>query len=149
MYLVSACLAGINCRYNGKSSEQKEIIELVKEGKAVPVCPELLAGLQTPRPCSEIINPFSESRKKKVVSKAGQDLSSQFRSGAQKTLAIAKIIEVDQAILKSRSPSCGYNLIYDGTFSGNLVQANGITADLLEANGIKIYNEHNFGQSLA
>lgn len=140
MYLVSACLAGINCRYNGSDSANKAIQELVREGKAIAVCPEIIAGLPIPRACSEII--IAEDGNRKIVSKGGQDFTKEFIEGAEKTLEIAKTIGVEKAILQSRSPSCGYGLIYDGTFCGELKAGNGLTAELLVENGIEVYTEN-------
>lgn len=139
MYLVSACLAGVNCRYNGTNSVDPFIEKLVMEGKALAVCPEQLAGLPTPRACCEII--IDPNGIRKIVTKDGQDLTKEFFEGAEKTLAIAKIINAKKAILQSRSPSCGYSLIYDGTFSGNLKEGIGFTAELLVQNGIEVYTE--------
>lgn len=140
MYLVSACLAGVNCRYNGTNSENKTICKLVKQGKAIALCPEQLASLTTPRECCEII--IDAKGNKRILSKSGKDLTKAFIVGAEKTLAIANIIGVKKAILQSRSPSCGYGCIYDGTFSGNLKDGNGFTAELLGENGIKVYTEN-------
>lgn len=141
MYLVSSCLAGINCRYNGGNSEHKTIVELVNQGKAIPVCPEQLAGLSTPRSSCEIV--VYENGDIKVISEDGQDFTKQFIEGAKKTLAIAKAIGIKKAILKSKSPSCGCGLIYDGTFSGNLIKGNGLAAELLIKNNIEVYTENN------
>ncbi|HPQ43980.1 MAG TPA: DUF523 domain-containing protein [Syntrophales bacterium] len=136
MIIVSACLAGIPCRYDGKRNTRKKIQELVREGKAIPVCPEQLGGLPTPRPASEI-------QSGKVVNTEGRDVSHEFRRGAEIVLAIAQEYGCEEAILKSRSPSCGKGTIYDGTFSGKTVSGNGITADLLIRNGIKVRTEEN------
>ena len=144
MYLVSSCLAGVNCRYNGSNSENKFILQLVKEGKAIALCPEQLAGLPTPRPSCEII--IDESGNKKVVSKDGQDFTKEFTEGAEKTLAIAKITGIKKAILQSKSPSCGYGFIYDGNFSGNLIKGNGLTTEILINNGIKVYTENDLNR---
>ncbi|MZQ74993.1 MAG: DUF523 domain-containing protein [Peptoclostridium sp.] len=139
MYIISSCLAGISCRYDGKSSENQYVIELVKQGNAMPVCPELLGGLPVPRTCCEIIR--NESGEQRVVSSEGQDFTREFAAGAEKTLEIARIIGATKAILKSKSPSCGCGLIYDGTFSGRLIEGNGLTAELLMKNGIEVINE--------
>lgn len=140
MYLVSSCLAGIPCRYDGKSSENQYVIELVRQGKAMPVCPELLGGLAVPRACCEIIR--NESGEQRVISSEGQDFTREFATGAEKTLEIARIIGAMKAILKSKSPSCGCGLVYDGTFSGRLTEGNGLTAELLMKNGIEVINEN-------
>jgi uncharacterized protein YbbK (DUF523 family) len=142
MFIVSACLAGINCKYSGTNNEDKNIVELVKQGKAIPICPEQLGGLPTPRACCEIV--MQAGGAKKVLSKDRTDYTKEFTDGAEKTLAIAKIAGAENAILQPRSPSCGCGLIYDGTFSGNLVQGNGFTAQLLMQNGIKVYTVDDF-----
>ena len=136
MYLVSACLAGFNCRYDGRSNENKTVIDLVKQGKAVPVCPEQLAGLQTPRVSCEI-----QIENKRVISKDGRDLTEEFVNGAERILAIAQALNIKKAILKAKSPSCGCGKIYDGSFSGKLVEGNGLTAELLIKNGIEVCTE--------
>ena len=115
MYIVSACLAGIKCRYDGKDNENNDIIKLVKEGKAIPVCPEVLGGLPIPRVPCEIIE--DKSGKLKVINKEGKDCTLEFLQGAQKALAIAEVVGADTAILKSKSPSCGCGKIYDGKTS--------------------------------
>jgi uncharacterized protein YbbK (DUF523 family) len=140
MYLVSSCLAGVNCRYDGKNSKNSVVVELVKSGKAIAVCPEQLAGLPTPRTSCEII--IDENGNKKVISKDEQDFTEKFTEGAEKTLKIAKVIGIRKAILKSKSPSCGYGFIYDGTFSGKLIKGNGLAAELLIKNGVEVYTEN-------
>ncbi|MDP4143402.1 MAG: DUF523 domain-containing protein [Bacillota bacterium] len=139
MYIVSACLAGINCRYDAKNSENQFIVDLIKQGKAIPVCPEQLGGLDTPRISCEIVT--DEKGNKKVISKQGKDCTKEFTEGAEKTLQIAKIVGAKKAILKAKSPSCGCDLIYDGTFSGKLIEGNGLTAQLLLDNGIEVITE--------
>ncbi|MBR3280233.1 MAG: DUF523 domain-containing protein [Clostridia bacterium] len=138
MYLVSACLAGINCKYNGKNNYNEKVFNLVKEGKAIPVCPEQLGGLMTPRIPSEI---KIIDGKRRVINKEGQDVTEQFEKGAQEVLRICKEFNIDKVILQPRSPSCGVGKIYDGNFNGTLIDGNGITADLLIENGIKILKE--------
>lgn len=141
MYLVSSCLAGINCRYDGKNSENIDIVELVNQGQAIPVCPEVFGKLPIPRPCCEIVD---DHHMKKVMSRDGKDLTKEYYDGAEKALSIAKTLDIKKAILKSKSPSCGCGLIYDGTFSGNLIEGNGLTAELLMKNGIEVYTENDF-----
>lgn len=138
MYIVSACLAGINCRYDGKNNLDKRILKLVKKGKAILVCPEQLGGLTTPRDPSEII---VENGIMKVKSINNKDVTENFERGAMEVLKLAKEIGANKAILKSRSPSCGCGVIYDGTFSGKLIQGNGVTAKMLIENGIKVLTE--------
>lgn len=138
MYLISACLAGVNSKYNGENNLNEKVLELVKENKAILVCPEQLGGLSTPRLPSEIVN---NCNKTKVLASDGRDITREFLKGADETLKIARIMNIKKAILKSRSPSCGYGKIYDGSFSKKLIDGNGITADLLEKNDIEIINE--------
>lgn len=147
MYLVSACLTGINCRYDGKGSKNEFISDLVKQGKAIPVCPEQLGGLSTPRTPCEIS--ICKNCRKKVITKNGQDFTEQFTEGAQKVLAIAKAAGIKKAILKSKSPSCGCGLIYDGTFTRKLIKGNGLTAQMLIDNGIEVHTEKELGDRVS
>lgn len=136
MILVSACLAGQNCRYDGKATPTPWVTALVQQGQAHPVCPEQLGGLSTPRiPCE--IQPDG-----RVQSQEGQDFTEAFTLGAQRTLNIAQALGAQQAILKAKSPSCGCGQIYSGAFDNALVAGDGFTASLLKANGLKIYNEN-------
>lgn len=137
MIIVSACLAGEKCRYDGRSCLDEEIRELVLKHQAIAVCPESLGGLSVPRTASEIVNG-------KVVSFEGEDRTKQFIAGAQKALEIALKNNCRFAVFKSKSPSCGLHRIYDGTFSGTLVEGNGITAQLFLENGIQVMDEHMF-----
>lgn len=132
--LVSACLLGINCRYDGKGKLVDTLKILGKKHNLIPICPEIYGGMTTPREPSEKI-------KDKVISKSGKDVTDNFIRGAQETLKLAKFYDCQLAILKERSPSCGYGKIYDGTFTGNIVDGNGITAELLVKNGIKVIGE--------
>lgn len=141
MILVSACLVGVNCRYDGKNSCIETIKKLVDQGQALPVCPEVLGGLPTPRPKAEI-RPLIHQVK--VINEKGYDVTKAFNTGADKTLAIAKKYGATVAVLKSKSPSCGCHQIYDGTFSGSLIKGSGLTAELLKHNGIKVMNEKEF-----
>ncbi len=134
MVLVSACLVGVNCKYNGGNNYNEKIMELVKNGEAILVCPEQLGGLTTPRNPSEISNG-------KVLMNNGHDVTSNFNRGAKEVLELAKRLNIKKAILKSKSPSCGHGLIYDGTFSGKKIIGNGITAQLLIDNGIEVITE--------
>lgn len=130
-YLVSACLCGVNCKYNGKNNLNEKCLKLAKEGKAILICPEQLGGLTTPRKPSEI-------NKDKVINEIGEDVTLNFEKGAKEVLKIAKIYNINKAILKEGSPSCGVNKIYDGTFSGNKINGMGICASLLKENNIKV-----------
>ena len=134
MIIVSACLAGVNCRYDGKSSPCQKVISLVKQGRAIPVCPEQLGGLSTPRKPAELKN-------NKITSIDGDDLTKEFKRGAKEGLKIAKYVNCKKAILKSKSPSCGSEKIYDGTFTGNTVKGVGIFAKLLKKYNIKVISE--------
>ena len=133
-FVVSACLAGLHCRYDGRTNLKPEVAELVASGLAVPVCPEELGGLPTPR------DP-SERRGDSVVSNAGRDVTSEFASGAEAALYIAEEYGCSAAILKARSPSCGCGRIYDGTFSRTLIDGNGLFAELLLKKGFEVFTE--------
>jgi uncharacterized protein YbbK (DUF523 family) len=134
MKIVSACLAGINCNYKGQASPCPKVIELVKQGKAIPVCPEQLGGLTTPRTPAEIKNG-------KVITRDGRNVTEYFQKGAIEGLKIALIVKCDQAILKARSPSCGKGEIYDGTFTKTKVKGNGLFADKLIKSNIQVVTE--------
>lgn len=134
MTIISACLVGIPCRYNGENKTNINICNLINSVKTIVVCPEQLGGLPTPRPPAEISNG-------RVVNKEGIDFTESFKNGADIVLALAKKFGCDKAILKARSPSCGKGEIYDGTFSGKIINGNGITADLLIRNGILVITE--------
>jgi uncharacterized protein YbbK (DUF523 family) len=139
MLLVSACLAGYRCRYDGKANANEEIIELVRRGEAIPFCPEQMGGLPTPRSPSEIVGEGDFlCGKARVLSKDGRDCSEQFLLGAQKCLEICRLYGIEEAILKARSPSCGCGEIYDGSFSGRLKAGDGVTAALLKRSGIRV-----------
>jgi len=144
MILVSACLAGVKCRYDGKSNKTQSIVELVEQGRAIPVCPELLGGLETPRDCCEI----KSGNFREVISDRGENITSAYKVGAQKTLEIAKIIDADMAILQQRSPSCGCGKIYDGSFTRKLIDGDGFTSALLKRNGVVVCNDENFNEFL-
>ena len=132
--LVSACLLGVACRYDGKTKPQPWRERLLAEHTVIPVCPEQLGGLPTPR-CP------SECRGSLVVARDGTDVTAQYRRGAEETLALARLYGCRMAILKERSPSCGAGEIYDGTFTGRLIPGSGAAARLLEKNGIPVLGE--------
>ena len=132
MILVSACLAGFRCRYDAKVIPDSGAVALVREGKAIPVCPEMLGGLPCPRvPCE--LQPNG-----RVLDRDGRDRTDAFWLGAQETLRLAKLYGCDRALLKAKSPSCGCGQIYDGSFSGTLTDGDGIAARLLTENGIAV-----------
>lgn len=132
--LISACLMGINCRYNGESEIVKELEELKNKYNLIPVCPEIYGGLKTPRNPAERVND-------KVLTNNGEDVTANYAKGAEEILKLAKFYDCKYAILKERSPSCGFGRIYDGTFSKTTIDGNGVTADLLVKNGVKIIGE--------
>ncbi|PJA84162.1 MAG: DUF523 domain-containing protein [Candidatus Nealsonbacteria bacterium CG_4_9_14_3_um_filter_37_13] len=132
--LCSACLLGIKCRYDGKDKLNKKVIELSKKKILIPVCPEQLGGLSTPREPAE-------QKGKRVITKSGKDVTQNFKKGAKEVLKLAKLFGIKEAILKQKSPSCGFGKIYDGSFSGQLIKGNGVTAALLKRNKIKIITE--------
>ncbi len=132
MLLVSACLAGFRCRYDGKIVSDESVVELVRAGEAVPVCPEQMGGLPCPRSACE------RTSSGRVNDSEGIDRTESFEKGAYETLRIAKTYGCNRAMLKAKSPSCGKGLIHDGSFSGALIQGVGVTAELLEQNGIVV-----------
>jgi len=141
MILVSACLCGTNCKYNGENNLNREVLQLLAEGKALPICPEQLGGMTTPRPAVEISGGTGADvldGNARVVSSSGTDATENFIRGAREALNIARAACIKEAILKSKSPSCGCGRIYDGTFSGRVIEGNGVTAELLIRNGIKV-----------
>ncbi len=127
---VSACLLGENCKYNGGNNYSVEVEKFIENHEVIPVCPEVLGGLPTPRESAEIVNGV-------VSHKDGSSVDKEFRDGAEKALGILIENKVDLVILQSRSPSCGINTIYDGSFSGKLIPGQGVFAGLLKENGIK------------
>ena len=132
--LISACLLGARCRYDGASKPQPWVAALAERHTLVPVCPEQLGGLPTPRPPAE-------RRGDRVVTREGGDVTVQYRRGAEEALALCRLLGCEAALLKERSPSCGRGEIYDGTFSGALAPGDGITAELLVARGVAVYGE--------
>lgn len=133
-YVVSACLAGCKCRYDGKDNLCPKVAQLVQEGKAVTVCPEVMGGLPTPRVPSE-------QRGNKIFNKIGEDNTEFFIKGSEEALKIVKKYNIKVAILKAKSPSCGSRKIYDGTFTRTLIEGQGVFAKELTKMGIKIYEE--------
>ncbi|MGL5749495.1 MAG: DUF523 domain-containing protein [Paraclostridium sp.] len=140
MILVSACLLGINCKYDGNNNSNENVEKYLQGKQFIVVCPEQLGGLSTPRIPSEIIED-GEMKKVKVMSKEGQDVTHFFVKGAKEALKIAKIYNCKEAILKEGSPSCGSKNIYDGSFSGIKVNGMGITSRVLKERGIRILSE--------
>lgn len=132
--LVSACLLGENCKYNGGNNRNEDVLRLKEYFDIVPICPECFGGLPIPREPSEIVGD-------RVVSRLGEDVTEQFRNGAEQALYVAKDSNCCVAVLKERSPSCGCGEIYNGSFSGVTCKGNGITAQLLLDNEIQVFGE--------
>lgn len=144
LVLVSACLAGCACRYDGGANPNGEVARLVGEGRAVQVCPEEDGGLPTPRPPAEIVGGDGHdvlAGRATVMTTAGQDVTQTYIDGAHRALEAALAAGVNMAILKSLSPSCGKGVIYDGTFSRTQTHGDGVTAALLEQNGVQVMTE--------
>ena len=129
--LVSACLLGENCKYNGGNNLNQSVLGFIEGHEVIGVCPEQLGGLSTPRLLAEIVDGV-------VTNKEGVSVDAEFRKGAQAALTAALENKVDLAILQSRSPSCGVKEIYDGSFSGKKIKGQGVFAKLLSAHGIKV-----------
>ena len=137
MILVSACLAGEECRYNGTAFLCEKIAKLVEAGQAVAVCPEVLGGLPIPRTPAEILG-------ERILTVDGQDVTDEYRAGAEAAIRIALAAGCRMAILKARSPSCGSGRIYDGSFSGRTVDGDGVFAQCLKQAGITIYSDEEY-----
>lgn len=131
MILVSACLLGENCKYNGGNNLNTKLVEFLKDKEYLIVCPEVLSGLGTPREPVEIV-------KEKVLTKDKKDCTDEFKLGIEKTLSKIENLNIDYAILQSRSPSCGVNKIYDGSFTGKLIKGQGLFAKALRDKNIKV-----------
>ncbi len=132
--LVSGCLLGIACRYDGKRKPCEPIIKLMDKYNLVPFCPESIGGLPTPRPPAEIVGD-------KVLNENSIDVTEQYNKGAEEALRIAKLYKCKYAILKEKSPSCGSGLVHNGKFDGGLIHGDGITTRLLKENGITVLGE--------
>jgi uncharacterized protein YbbK (DUF523 family) len=132
--LVSACLLGIGCRYDGKHKANDEVLKLREKYNLIPFCPEIFGGLPTPRIPSERIGD-------RVMMKDGTDVTENYKRGASEALELCRIYGVRTAILKERSPSCGKGEIYDGSFTGALTERDGVTAELLINNGVRVLGE--------
>lgn len=142
--LVSACLAGRACRFDGTGAYEDEVARLVAEGRAVLVCPEVDGGLATPRPAAEIVGGDGAdvvAGRARVVTGDGVDVTEAYLKGAERALEVARAAGTTTAILKARSPSCGTGGIYDGTFSRTLTAGDGVTAALLRTNGVTVITD--------
>lgn len=142
--LVSACLLGVPCKYSGGDNACPALLAAAAQGRhtLIPVCPEVYGGLPTPRPPAE-------RRGGAVVTEAGDDVTAQYRQGAEIALRLARLTGCEAAVFKKNSPSCGHGAIYDGTFRHMLVPGSGVTAALLEQNGLPVYNEDDCAALLA
>ena len=128
---VSSCLLGENCKYNGGNNYNEQVVDFIKGHEVISICPEVLGGLSTPRESAEIVNGI-------VSHKDGTSVDEEFRCGAQKALDIVLENHAELVILQSRSPSCGVNTIYDGTFSGRIIPGQGVFVELLKSKNIKV-----------
>ncbi len=139
--LVSACLLGVNCRYDGGNSRDENAINRLKTDELIPVCPEEAGGLSTPRPPIEIVGGDGNDvldGKAKVMTIDGEDKTEEFLKGARHALELAQSQSATRVILKAKSPSCGCGTIYDGSFSGTLISGDGVTTALLKRHGIEV-----------
>lgn len=139
--LVSACLLGMNCRYNGKGELNSQVLALSRDAFLIPFCPEIYGGLATPR------DP-AERQGEKVMTAAGADVTEQYKKGAEEALRLARLYGCRAAVLKERSPSCGRGQIYDGTYTRRLIPGHGVTARLLEQEQIPVFGETSCGRCL-
>ncbi|MEL7567662.1 MAG: DUF523 domain-containing protein [Dehalobacterium sp.] len=144
MIMISACLLGANCKYSGGNNKNPQLISLLKDKNVIPVCPEELGGLTTPREPAEIINGTGLEvlqDKAKICAKDGTDITKYFLKGAKKIKEIAESHHIDLAIMKERSPSCGVDKIYDGSFQGKVIPGSGVSTTLLKKMGISVISE--------
>lgn len=151
MILVSACLVGMNCRYNGGHKLRAELAQMVGQGRALPVCPEQLGGLPIPRPPAEIQGGAGGevlAGEALVKDKRGADVTEAFLRGARETIKLARLAGAHVAILKEGSPSCGSCRVYDGSFSGKTRAGTGVTTALLKDGGLAVFSEENYRQFL-
>lgn len=132
--LVSACLLGVSCRYDGKSKPHPAVLALQGQHQLIPVCGEIFGGLPTPRTPAERVGD-------RVLTEDGRDVTQEYHRGAEEVLALARRLDCKAALLKERSPSCGTGEIYDGSFTRTLTAGDGVTAELLRASGIAVFGE--------
>lgn len=137
--LVSACLLGVCCRYDGSGMLEDELQAMMPAVTLIPVCPEIMGGLPTPREPAERAG-------KQVLTRSGIDVTAEYEKGGAQVLKLAKLYSCTCVVLKERSPSCGSGIIYDGTHTGTLINGDGITAELLKRNGIRIFGESNINE---
>ncbi len=145
MILVSSCLCGEKCKYSGDDNYHEKVVAYCEDKKVLKVCPEVLGGLQIPRPPAEIVGGTAKDvldGKASVMNCKGKDVTDAFVKGAHKVLSLAKEYQVTEAILKANSPSCGKGMVYDGKFRGKLIKGNGLTAQCLLEAGIQVKTEN-------
>ena len=136
--VVSACLLGENCKYNGKNNRNEAVLEFVKDREVLPLCPELLSGLGSPRPKAELKDGIA-------YNEFGENIHDRFAEGVRKAMEAVAKEDVDLAVLQSRSPTCGVNQIYDGTFSGTKITGQGLFAKALKEAGITLIDAEDLG----
>ena len=129
--LVSACIMGVNCKYNRKNNKNSAAVNFLKGKEVISICPEILAGMKTPRPCAEIVDG-------RVVDENGTDVSSEYDKAVEAALSQIQNEEIDLVILQSRSPTCSVNQIYDGSFTGKLIPGMGLFAKALKQRGYHV-----------
>lgn len=139
--LVSACLLGVECRYDGRGVLMSQAEELLSRHHLIPVCPEIMGGLATPRTPAERVGA-------EVITRDGEDVTAAYEKGAWEVLKLAQLYGCQAAILKERSPSCGSGQVYDGTFTGTLTKGDGVCAACLKEHGIRVYGESQVGRLL-
>jgi uncharacterized protein YbbK (DUF523 family) len=144
--LISACLLGVACNHEGRGSPRAVVDELARHYRLVPVCPEVLGGLPTPRAAAELrggdgADVVADTGDARVVNIEGEDVTAAYRRGAEAAVAVARAVGAERAVLKARSPSCGSSTVYDGTFSRRLVPGRGVTAAALAAAGLEVGSE--------
>lgn len=147
MILVSACLIGVDCKYSGGNNKNDKLMDYLKGKNMIPICPEQLGGLCTPRTPAEIVGGSADDvidGKAKVINKEGLDITAEFLKGAYETLKICRTLGIKKAILKEKSPSCGINQVYDGSFKSNIIDGYGITAAILIKNGVDLKSDKYF-----
>lgn len=135
--LVSACLTGQNCKYNAGNNLNRNVVDYIESHHVIEICPEMLAGMECPRACAEIVNG-------RIMTQHGVDVDAEYRKGVELALQQINGSKIDLAILQSRSPTCGVNSIYDGTFHGKLIKGQGLFAQALCKKGIQVVDSEEF-----
>lgn len=147
MILISACLCGENCKYNGGNNKSDKVLAQFEGNELLKVCPEVLGGLSTPRVPAEIQGGTAQDvleGRARIQTATGVDVTEAFIKGAQEVFALAQTYSIQKAVLKAKSPSCGKGVIYDGSFSGKRIVGNGVTTQLLLNSGIEVVTEEDY-----